>query len=768
MYTAFYGLREKPFALSPDPRFLYLASSHREALAHLLYGIEQGEGFISVTGEVGTGKTTLCRTLLERLDGDTELAFLFNPSRNPLELLQSICAEFGLPAEGLARRTLMHQLNGFLVEQRRAEKRVLLIIDEAQTLSEHTLEQVRLLSNLETSRDKLIQILLLGQPELDRKLDERGLRQLRQRISVRWKLEPLGPAETRAYVRHRLAVAAGEPKDLFSEAALREVHRRTGGIPRLVNQLCDRALLAGYAARAAQIGPRLVRAAAREIPDARLPREGGAASRRRRGAFFRPWMFVVLAGLLVGAALLAGLQVGRSGFSHSMIAALTRPDASVEAPSPAGPGDEALPSVAANARRDADRAAAREAEGRAAAARAATFAAGSESGSGILVIGPDGEVVSQDAGTGTGTGADSASASGARLAAGEATGLGPTVVELIGYVPEPLRRALVAEAATTRAEDARRVAASPAASAASVASEASEASATEGTGVGPAATNAAEGGDADAAARPNAGRTPAPVESALSPGLLPRLLANRSPARALADTSETLLGRFGRRVAALAGAPESPLALQETLESRGLMATPFDGGSLALLRRLDHPVALPLAASPERRAGAPPGAAEDAKRWVAITGFRGDRARVAGLVPDQIVTITVEELEAHWLETGILVWERFEPVPELLGQDDEGQGVLWLQRGLAELRFYDGAPSSRYDAATTEAVRRFQSDHGLVADGVAGPLTQIALYAGLTRYPVPRLSRAQGDDPDRSPDRFPTGPSPDPTRGGRG
>jgi general secretion pathway protein A len=139
MYTAFYGLREKPFALSPDPRFLYLAASHREALAHLLYGIEQGEGFIAVTGEVGTGKTTLCRTLLERLEGEIEVAFLFNPSRTALELLQSICTEFGLPAEGLARRNLMAQLNGFLLEKNREGRRVLLIVDEAQTLSENTL-----------------------------------------------------------------------------------------------------------------------------------------------------------------------------------------------------------------------------------------------------------------------------------------------------------------------------------------------------------------------------------------------------------------------------------------------------------------------------------------------------------------------------------------------------------------------------------------------------------------------------------------------------
>jgi len=697
MYTAFYGLREKPFALSPDPRFLYLAGSHREALAHLLYGIEQGEGFISVTGEVGTGKTTLCRTLLERLDGDTELAFLFNPSRTALELLQSICAEFGLPAEGLARRALMEQLNRFLVEQKRASKRVLLIIDEAQNLSENTLEQVRLLSNLETSREKLIQILLLGQPELDRKLDERGLRQLRQRISVRWKLEALDATETRAYVRHRLAVAAGEPKDLFSDAALREVHRRTGGIPRLVNQLCDRALLAGYAARAAKIGPKLAREAAREIPDARLPGEarGDLRARGPVATFFRPWMFAVLAGALVGVSLLAGLQVGRSGLSHSMAAALFKPGI----PENGFSESKALPGVGANA--------------------IDPVAPNRVDRSEIVVIDSSSQVVS--------TGVAAASA-------GEGT---PSTVELIGYVPEALRRELVADGVTDGVEEVQ-----------------------------------AAGLSVETPAADSAFGTAPESETALSPGLLPQLLASRTADHAIAEAGEMLLGRFGRRVVALAASPRSPRALQRSFEDRGLMATSFDGGSLELLRRLDHPVALPLAPRPERANGLAPRAPEEARRWVAITGFRGDRARVAGLVPDQIVTITVEELEAHWLETGILVWERFEPVPTLLTKDDEGRGVLWLQRGLSELRFYDGAPSSRYDADTTAAVRRFQTEAGLVADGVAGPLTQIALYASLTRYPVPRLSEsatAPGPRPVAT-----TAPAPptestlETTRGGRG
>jgi len=269
MYTAFYGLREKPFLLSPNPRFLYLGESHREALAHLLYGVEQGEGFIAITGEVGTGKTTLCRTLLDRLGPATDLAFLFNPSRSGMELLQTICEEFGLEVDGLTRRELHHQLNRFLVERKGEGRRVLLIVDEAQNLSHGTLEQIRLLSNLETASDKLIQILLLGQPELDAKLDSHRLRQLRQRISVRWRLRPLNARDTCRYVIHRLQVAAGMGRDIFTPAALRMVHRYTAGTPRLINVLCDRAMLLGFAEGEPKITARIVKEAAREIPDAR-------------------------------------------------------------------------------------------------------------------------------------------------------------------------------------------------------------------------------------------------------------------------------------------------------------------------------------------------------------------------------------------------------------------------------------------------------------------------------------------------------------------
>jgi general secretion pathway protein A len=307
MYTQFYGLREKPFSLSPDPRYLFLADSHREALAHLLYGIEQGEGFIAITGEVGTGKTTLCRTLLQRIEPGTEVAFIFNPQLSALELLQAISAELGLETGDHTRRELTDQLNRFLLTKRQEDHRVLLIIDEAQNLAPDALEQVRLLSNLETNTAKLIQIILIGQPELDAILEQPSLRQLCQRISVRWRLAPLLTHETREYVRHRLRIAAGAPRDLFTELALREIHRRSQGIPRIINLLCDRALLAGYAASAKGIGLGLVTQTEKELRGGARSLPASAVSSRLDRMLPPPLRKVVPAACLLGIGVLAGV-----------------------------------------------------------------------------------------------------------------------------------------------------------------------------------------------------------------------------------------------------------------------------------------------------------------------------------------------------------------------------------------------------------------------------------------------------------------------------
>lgn len=267
MYLEFYGLKEAPFSITPDPRYVFLSERHRDALAHLLYGVGKGGsgGFVQLTGEVGTGKTTLCRLLLEQLPENTRVALVLNPKVSPIELLETICDELHLDVGDRkgSLKGLVDTLNAFLLDAYAQGLRVVLIVDEAQNLSTESLEQVRLLTNLETPTQKLLQIILLGQPELRDKLDDPELRQLAQRITARYHLTPLDRGETEAYVRHRLAVA-GAVRLPFSRLGLRALYARSGGVPRLVNVIGDRALMAGYAREQDAIGERLVDRAADE------------------------------------------------------------------------------------------------------------------------------------------------------------------------------------------------------------------------------------------------------------------------------------------------------------------------------------------------------------------------------------------------------------------------------------------------------------------------------------------------------------------------
>jgi len=317
VYAAHFGLREPPFAITPDPAYVYLSRHHREALAHLLYGTGENGGFVQLTGEVGTGKTTLVRALLEQGLAQVDIALCLNPRLTVEELLATICDELGVayPRESRSLKTLVDALNEHLLRAHAAGRRTVLIVDEAQNLSREVLEQVRLLTNLETAKHKLLRIILVGQPELRALLARPDLRQLAQRITARYHLPSLNSEETVAYIDHRLRVAGGSG-DLFTSGALRAVHRRSGGIPRLINIVCDRALLGAYGQ------------GARRVDASRVHRAAGEAlqSGSSRARASHPWLALGVGG--IGLAMIgAGLWLPRP----------TPAPASTVAPVPAPP-----------------------------------------------------------------------------------------------------------------------------------------------------------------------------------------------------------------------------------------------------------------------------------------------------------------------------------------------------------------------------------------------------------------------------------------------
>lgn len=253
MYCQFYGLKERPFNVTADPAFFFLSTKHKEALSHLLYGVTQRKGIIVITGEIGTGKTTLCRFFLNQLGKDVKTAFILNPYFSDLKLLEAIIKDFGINAKDKSRFSLVWELNKFLISEAEDGNNVVLIIDEAQNLKPKSLEQIRLLSNLETEKDKLIQIILAGQPELNRKLSLYELRQLQQRIAVRYHIMPLTKEEVREYISHRLNIAGSINRIKFTDEALQMISDFSCGVPRLINIICDRALLAGFIAETDKI-----------------------------------------------------------------------------------------------------------------------------------------------------------------------------------------------------------------------------------------------------------------------------------------------------------------------------------------------------------------------------------------------------------------------------------------------------------------------------------------------------------------------------------
>ncbi len=317
MYTQFFGLTEKPFSITPDPHFLFLSERHAEALAHLVYGVTESGGFIQLTGEVGTGKTTLTRSLIERLPEQVDLALVLNPRLDVPEFLQTILDELraGQPGPDASVKDYVDALNSHLLDAHARGRRTVLLVDEAQNLQTDVLEQLRLLTNLETAKEKLLQIILVGQPELRRTLARNDLRQLAQRITGRYHLSTLSAAETAAYVRHRLKVAGADDDGPFTAGALAEVHRLSDGVPRLANVICDRALLGAFVAEQRVVDRSIVRRAAAEV--------GVHAPSATRPA--KPW-WIAAAVLLTPAVVAAAWVLG------SRVSSREPPSVAVDAP----------------------------------------------------------------------------------------------------------------------------------------------------------------------------------------------------------------------------------------------------------------------------------------------------------------------------------------------------------------------------------------------------------------------------------------------------
>jgi general secretion pathway protein A len=324
MYAEYFGLKQAPFSIAPDPRYLFMSERHREALAHLLYGLGGGGGFVLLTGEIGAGKTTVCRCFLEQIPNRCNVAYIFNPKLTVIELVRSVCDEFRIPypqrEPGTGTVTdYLDPLNAFLLRTHAIEQNNVLIIDEAQNLSADVLEQLRLMTNLETSERKLLQIVLIGQPELRDMLAQSGLQQLAQRVIARFHLEALSEAETAQYIRHRLAVAGLNGPIPFAADTLRRIHRICRGVPRRINLLCDRALLGAYASHKVIVDRRVIDKAAGEVFDG-VGVAGVSATPARQGAL---WL-ALAAGLALGAA---GWWAGRSFEKPSAAVASARASA---------------------------------------------------------------------------------------------------------------------------------------------------------------------------------------------------------------------------------------------------------------------------------------------------------------------------------------------------------------------------------------------------------------------------------------------------------
>jgi general secretion pathway protein A len=590
MYNSFYGFKERPFQLVPNPAYLYLSRSHEEAMAHLVYSISQGDGFVEITGEVGTGKTTLCRAVLENLDEHTEAAYIFNPKLDSLQLLKAINDEFGVDSGGSSVKELIDVLNAFLMKRRMEGTKVVLIIDEAQNLNKDVLEQLRLLSNLETTTSKLIQIILVGQPELGEMLDSHELRQLGQRITLSCYLTPLSYKETKEYIDHRIQVASQKPEVRFTRGALRAIYRYSGGIPRLINISCDRALLTAYGLNRKKITGPIARASIRELA-ARGDVKRLTLQRRKRLSLS---MGVIL-GVFVAVLYLASLFLIIHRSVDLKIASLIE----------------------------------------------------------------SGEIDR------------------------------PKVTQKV----DPTKKPQPGGGAFAMTQ--------------------------EGPGL------SQEGAEGSAEPKPRQQFSPMAVSD------LGAVLAkvNRRSSRALA--MKALIDLWS-------GTPEgSPLLndmeddqafFKVAARQNGLLIQRVEG-DFDFLLKLNVPAVLEF----YLQGGGTP-------RYLTLAKTNEEDAVLLGGAVEEGIQVDREQLTSHWSRVAFVAWKDFLNLPGTLSSQNSGDAVLTLKMFMHDLGYKELEITPTYDDKTARAIKQVQRRHGILVDGVVGPLTKIALYNEKAALNIPRLA----------------------------
>lgn len=790
MYETFYGLREKPFNLTPDPRFLYLSEMHKEAFAHLIFGIRNRVGFIMVTGEIGTGKTTICRSLLGQLDQDVELAFIFNPCLSPEELLRKINEDFGIRSRAISVKGLIDELNTYLLDRHSKSKNCVLVIDEAQNLTPPVLEQIRLLSNLETERQKLLQIVLIGQPELAEQLELPELRQLNQRITARYHLKPLGEKETMQYIAYRLRIAGGMRKVHFSRSAITNVFRYSKGTPRVINAICDRALLIGYAKETRDISRGIVKQAAREIRGERVrarkkwvflsryvptPRLAGAA------------VLIVLVGLFIVFPLTDRLDV--------LVAFLNRPSPTPQAPAVMDPppkAPEPPPANADAAKSDAVAAeipeAVPEQSGESSEAPAELHDSDTSDGSekaeesqesGKVASGPtpasepEPETQSEpeaelepesQAGSEPEPGAVPESekvvakakepepepagpASEKTVVSKESGPETPAPEPAAEEPPKPKRGvfdaiALVASVVPKDESAIKAEASEPPEQEIVAASESAEEPGTEAEadqGSEPEEPGPPETAPLDAASEPPDENDDA-VEVAKAEETAPEQpIAPRKPVevenfheilRELdpADAVNTAASSLLRawNMALLRDVPAG-----QRVAHLAEFASAYGLTAEALSPSLVELEALNLPAFVRVRAG-------EKLLWLAVVGMDAKHVRCS-TGNGTVAIVPRDEFAKVYLAEAVVPWRDPAPDAEVLKPDMEGNHVRALQHRLRQLGFYEGELTGVYDAATAQAITRIQSETALKKDAKAGQQVRMVLCSWLDDFPTPSL-----------------------------